>query len=85
MATLLNIHLQKEPTVPVIPKITMATLGLLTRAVNLSSVVNRDNMEPDVYNNAAYDANKDIVVGIANRIVRGCDASNRHPVNIEGQ
>ena len=43
-----------------IPKITMATLGLLTRAVNMSSVVNRDNMEPDVYNNAAYDANKDI-------------------------
>ena len=26
----------------------------------MSSVVNRDNMEPDMYNNAAYDANKDI-------------------------
>ena len=60
MSALLNIHLEKEPTVPVIPKITMATLGLLTRAVNMSSVVNRDNMEPDAYNNAAYDANKDI-------------------------
>eukprot|EP00435_Cladocopium_sp_Y103_P003048 s1784_g1.t1 len=60
MATLLNIHVQKEPTVPVIPKITMTTLGLLTRAVNLSQVVNPTNKGPDDYNNEAFDTNKDV-------------------------
>ena len=60
MATLLNTHVQQESTVPVVPKITMTTLGLLTRAVNLSQVVNPTNMGPDDYNNAAYDASKDV-------------------------
>lgn len=60
MAALLNIHMPKEPTVPVIPKMTMTTLGLLTRAVNMSQVSNPTNMGPDDYNVAAYDANKDV-------------------------
>ena len=60
MATLLNIHVHREPTVPVIPKMTMRTLGLLTRAVNLSQVVNPTNTGPDDYNNASFDTNRDV-------------------------
>ena len=60
MAALLNIHMPKEPTVPVIPKMTMTTLGLLTRAVNMSQVSNPTNMGPDDYNVAAHDADKDV-------------------------
>ena len=47
-------------TVPVIPKMTMTTLGLLTRAVNMSQVSNPTNMGPDDYNVAAHDADKDV-------------------------
>lgn len=43
-----------------IPKMTMTTLGLLTRAVNMCQVSNPTNMGPDDYNVAAYDANKDV-------------------------
>lgn len=60
MATLLNIHVASAPTVPVIPKITMSTLGLLTRAVNRSQVANPTNMEPEDYNAAAHNNQADV-------------------------
>ena len=60
MAKLLNIHVAGVPTVPVIPKITMSNMGLLSRAVNRSQVANPTNMGPEDYNAAAFNNQDDV-------------------------
>ena len=70
MAVLLNIHMPKEPRVPVIPKITMTILGFLTRAVNMSQVSNpHQHGTGRLQRGSPRCRQRCMVVGIANRIV----------------
>jgi hypothetical protein len=59
MATLVNIHEHREPTIPTMPKLTTGSLGLLTRAINMSQTVNSTGLGPDEFNNMSFDNNMD--------------------------
>ena len=59
MATLVNIHEHREPTIPAMPKFTTGSLGLLTRAINMFRTVNSAGLGPDEFNNMSFDNNMD--------------------------
>ena len=59
MATLVNIHEHREPMIPAMPKLTTGSLGLLTRAINMSRTVNSTDLGPDEFNNMSFDNNMD--------------------------
>jgi hypothetical protein len=59
MATLVNTHEHREPTIPTMPKLTTGSLGLLTRAINMSRTVNSTDLGPDEFNNMSFDNNMD--------------------------
>ena len=59
MATLVNIHEHREPTIPTMPKLTTGSLGLFTRAINMSQTVNSTGLGPDEFNNMSFDNNMD--------------------------
>jgi len=48
-----------EPTIPTMPKFTTGSLGLLTRAINMSRTVNSKGLGPDEFNNMSFDNNMD--------------------------
>ena len=45
--------------IPAMPKLTTGSLGLLTRAINMSRTVNSTDLGPDEFNNMSFDNNMD--------------------------
>ena len=84
--SLVNISKEGEPNIPQIPKITMANMGLLSRAVNMSAVINPNNLELEEFNNAMHNAGQDVwwLATTPEVYAAVCGSGQQFPTSIPG-